>query len=84
MAEFLTPEQYLEIERNAEVKSEYYQGRMWPLGEPPAETTGTQEAHSLIVWNLAAELRQQLRKRPCRAYLADMRVLVRQRPMCLP
>jgi Uma2 family endonuclease len=30
----------------------------------------------VIVWNLAAELHQQLRKRPCRAYLTDMRVRV--------
>ena len=29
---FLTPEQYLEIERKAEFKSEYYQGEMPPHG----------------------------------------------------
>jgi Uma2 family endonuclease len=75
MNKYLTPEQYLEIERRAEFKSEYYQGAMWPLGEPPIVAT-TKDAHSLIVWNLAAELRQQLRERPCRAYLNDMRVRV--------
>ena len=37
---------------------------------------GASEAHNLIVLNLAAELRQQLRKTPCRAYLNDMRVRV--------
>jgi Uma2 family endonuclease len=30
----------------------------------------------LIVWNLSTELGVQLRKRPCRAYVADMRVRV--------
>ena len=65
----LTPEQYLEIERAAEFKSEYYQGEMFAMG-------GAREAHNLIVVNLAAELSVQLRKRPCRAYVNDMRVLI--------
>ena len=66
---YLTPEQYLEIERKAEFKSEYYQGEMFAMG-------GAREGHNLIVLNLAAELRQQLRKSPCRAYVNDMRVRV--------
>jgi Uma2 family endonuclease len=79
---YITPEQYLEIERKAEFKSEYYQGKMWPLGEPPAAAS-TREAHSLIVWNLAAELRRQLRARPCRAYIGDMRVRVNAAGLCV-
>src|ERR1019366_5811608 len=75
MAKYLTPEQYLEIERKAEFKSEYCEGEMWPLGKPPA-VSSTKEAHSLIVWNLAAELHRQLRAKPCRAYMNDMRVRV--------
>ena len=66
---FLTPEQYLEIERKAEFKSEYYQGEMFLM-------SGAREGHNLIVLNLAAELRQQLRAKPCRAYMNDMRVRV--------
>lgn len=66
---FLTPEQYLEIERKAEFRSEYYQGEMFAMA-------GAKEAHNLIIWNLARDLGQQLRQRPCRAYLADMRVRV--------
>jgi Uma2 family endonuclease len=66
---FLTPEQYLEIERKAEFKSEYYEGEMFAMA-------GAQEAHNLIVGNLHGELRQQLRPRPCRAYMSDMRVRV--------
>ena len=65
----LTPEQYLEIERKAEFKSEYYQGEMFAMA-------GAREGHNLIVVNLGAELRQQLRKRPCRTYVNDMRVRV--------
>ncbi len=66
---FLTPEQYLEIERQAQYKSEYYQGQMFVMA-------GATEAHNLLVWNLSGELRQQLRKRPCKAYSSDMRVRV--------
>ena len=65
----LTPEQYLEIERKAEFKSEYYQGEMFAMA-------GAKQAHNLIVLNLGAEIRQQLRKRPCRAFVNDMRVCV--------
>ena len=66
---FLTPEQYLEIERKAEFKSEYYQGEMFLM-------SGAREAHNLIVMNASGELRQQLRARPCRNYMNDMRVRV--------
>ncbi|MEO8595055.1 MAG: Uma2 family endonuclease [Candidatus Solibacter sp.] len=63
----LTPEQYLEIERKAESKSEYYNGEMFAM-------SGARESHNLIVTNLAIELGLQLRKRPCKAYFVDMRV----------
>jgi Uma2 family endonuclease len=38
--------------------------------------SGAREGHNLIVWNLAAELHRQLRAKPCRAYINDMRVRV--------
>jgi Uma2 family endonuclease len=65
----LTPEQYLEIERKAEFKSEYYQGAMFAM-------SGPQEAHVLITDNACGELRQLLRRRTCKAYSKDMRVCV--------
>jgi len=65
----LTPEQYLEIERKAEVKSEYLNGEMFAMG-------GAREGHNLIGLNLGAEVRQQLRKTACRTYVNDMRVRV--------
>jgi Uma2 family endonuclease len=43
---FLTPQQYLEIERKAEFKSEYYRGEMFAM-------SGAREAHNLIAFNLA-------------------------------
>ena len=66
---YLTPQEYLEIERKAEFKSEYFQGEMFLM-------SGAREPHNLIVFNLAAAFHQQLRKRPCRAYVNDMRVRV--------
>jgi Uma2 family endonuclease len=66
---FLTPEQYLAIEREAEYKSEYYQGEMFAMA-------GAGEAHNVLVGNLVADLHQQLRSRPCRVYPSDMRVRV--------
>lgn len=66
---FLTPEQYLEIERKAEFKSEYYNGEMFAM-------SGAKLPHNLITMNVGAEFRQQLRSRPCRVVSSDQRVLV--------
>lgn len=67
---FLTPEQYLEIERQAEFRSEYLNGEMFAM-------SGARAAHNVIAVNVAGELRQQLRARPCLVFPSDMRVLVR-------
>ena len=66
---FLTPEQYLEIERKAEYKSEYFNGEMFAMA-------GAKRVHNLIVSNLVARLNQQFRSRPCEVYPSDMRVHV--------
>jgi Uma2 family endonuclease len=66
---YLTPEQYLEIERKAKFKSEYYRGEMFAMA-------GAREPHVLIAGNAFGELRQQLRRRQCKAYSSDMRVRV--------
>jgi Uma2 family endonuclease len=66
---FLTPEQYLEIERNAELRSEYYNGEMFAMA-------GAAPPHNLINPNLTRELSQQVRPRPCLVYSNEQRVLV--------
>jgi len=66
---YLTEEQYLEIERKAEFKSEYYQGEMFAM-------VGARQAHGLIIFNAVRELSQQLRHRPCEGYSNEMRVRV--------
>jgi Uma2 family endonuclease len=67
---FLTPEEYLEIERKAEFKSEYCDGKMFAMA-------GAGEDHNLLVVNLIVGLHDQLQSRPCRVYPSDMRVRVR-------
>jgi Uma2 family endonuclease len=64
---FFTPEEYLEIERAAEFKSEYWNGEMFAM-------SGAKESHNLIVVNISGEFRQQLRSRRCKHYTNDMRV----------
>jgi Uma2 family endonuclease len=66
---FLTPEQYLEIERKAEFKSEYYQGEMFAM-------SGARYAHTVVGGNIFAALHQQLRHAPCTVSSSDLRVLV--------
>src|SRR5579872_2476540 len=65
----LTPEQYLEIERKADFRSEYYHGEMFAMA-------GAQREHILITGNAVTALHQQLRNRPCEAYSTEMRVKV--------
>ena len=65
----LTPEQYLEIERSADFKSEYYDGRMYAM-------SGGSFRHGLIIGNLTREVSLALRKKPCSAIPNDLRVAV--------
>ncbi|GAK59789.1 hypothetical protein U27_06774 [Candidatus Vecturithrix granuli] len=67
---YVTPEEYLAIERQAEYKSEYWNGEMFAMA-------GASERHVLITTNTAGELRTQLKSRPCRVYSIDLRVKVR-------
>jgi Uma2 family endonuclease len=66
---FITPEEYLARERQADYKSEYFDGTMTAM-------VGTSRAHNLIVWNILGILYNQMRGRTCEAYGADMRVKV--------
>ena len=65
----LTAEEYLERERAAEVRHEFYRGEMFAM-------SGATEAHNLITGNITFALRERLRERGCRAYSSDMRVKV--------
>jgi Uma2 family endonuclease len=64
-----TPEQYLALERKAGYKSEYINGHILAMA-------GASRLHNLIAGNFYREVSQQLRGRPCDAYINDMRVKV--------
>lgn len=68
LADYLySPAEYLALERAAEYKSEYVDGYTYAM-------TGASREHGLIAFNIAGELRNLLRNRPCEAFIADMRV----------
>ncbi|HJQ70593.1 MAG TPA: Uma2 family endonuclease [Blastocatellia bacterium] len=66
---YFTPEEYLEIERSADYKSEYFNGQIFAMG-------GASPNHVLIVTNVVSEFRSQLKTRPCTVYSTDLRVRV--------
>ena len=71
---YLTPEQYLEIDRAAEFRSEYYKGRMYPLGDPPEAMAGGTYRHSKLTHSLGRRLGNALEGRPCEVSGSDIRV----------
>lgn len=68
---YVTPEEYLERERKAETRSEYFRGEIFAMA-------GASRQHARIVTNLVRELSERLRKRPCNVYSSDLRVAVGQ------
>jgi Uma2 family endonuclease len=69
---YVTPEEYLALERAAERKSEYRDGEIVGI-------TGGTRRHSLITVNVSSELDRQLEDRPCEVHVNDLRVLVAAR-----
>ncbi|HYX30983.1 MAG TPA: Uma2 family endonuclease [Pyrinomonadaceae bacterium] len=67
---YITPEEYLRLERQAEYKSEYLNGEIFAM-------SGASREHNLITANIGAEFNRQLRGKPCESYISDMRVKVR-------
>lgn len=65
----LSWQEYLEIERAAEVKSEFIDGEMFLMA-------GGTSPHSLISANVIRLLGNQLAERDCYVYTADMRVRI--------
>lgn len=66
---YVTPEEYLRLERQAEYKSEYVNGEIFAM-------SGASRKHNLVTGNILGELNRQLRGKPCEVYPSDMRVKV--------
>ncbi len=68
----MSPEQYLELDRNAETRSEYYDGEVYPV-------EAASRAHARVLVNTLHQLKAQLYGQPCEAYTSSMRVRVGSR-----
>lgn len=66
----LTELEYLDQERQAENRSEFYRGQIYAMA-------GASRAHNLITVNLTRELSQRLKGCPCEVYSSDMKVKVK-------
>lgn len=66
---FVSEDEYLRRELEADYKSEYFNGEIFAMG-------GASEAHVSIVTNLIAALKPQFKNRPCRVYANDLRLRV--------
>ena len=64
-----TPEEYLQLEEQAEYKSEYRDGEIIPM-------TGGTTNHNEISLNLATNLKFSLKKQNYRVYMADVRLWI--------
>jgi Uma2 family endonuclease len=66
---YLSPDEYLALERAAEFKSEYMDGVVYALA-------GASKRLNLIAANLIITLGGQLKGRPCTVYPSDLKVRV--------
>lgn len=66
---YVTPVEYLERERLAETKNEYWNGEITAMA-------GASPRHTMIVANLAYLFISQLKGRPCTVHVTDLRVKV--------
>jgi Uma2 family endonuclease len=63
----LTPEEYLALEEQSEIKHEYIDGQIYAM-------SGTTDRHNTISGNLFILLRSHLRNSGCQTYFADIKV----------
>ena len=64
---WISAEQYLAREQQAETKNEYYDGSIYAM-------SGAMPVHNLLVANVIGELRNGLRGGDCRVYASDLKV----------
>lgn len=63
----ISEKEYLEIERKAEFKSEYYNGEMFSLA-------GASLEHNRISKNITKTLNNQLNNKPCESFQSDLKI----------
>lgn len=66
---YITPEEYLNLERQNEFRSEYIAGEMFAMA-------GVTRNHDTITGNIYAALRPKLRNRSCFLHTSDMKIWI--------
>lgn len=67
-----SPEEYLELEVNSEIRHEYIDGQIIPM-------TGGTPNHNQLALNLSGTLNFLLKRQPYRVFIADQRLWIPQR-----
>lgn len=70
--QYLTPEDYLQLEAESPVKNEYFGGEVYAMA-------GASDVHVTIAGNLFALLRSHVRGTGCRVYISDMKARLEAR-----
>ena len=78
---YYSPQEYLELERAAPYKSEYFDGEIFPMGDldgnSPEAMAGAKPRHNAIRENLSVEIGSHFKKnRTCRSYSSDQRIRI--------
>ncbi len=76
---FVSLDEYFDILRNGEVKYEWFNGHMWPVGNPdnsPMLMAGAQPDHNRIKNNVETRLSNQLENTPCEVMSGDQQIRV--------
>ncbi len=66
---YYSPEEYLELETKAEQRSEYLDGQIIPMA-------GGKPNHNQLAINLTSALNYNLRKKPYRVFMSDLRLWI--------
>ncbi len=67
--DYITPEEYLKLEQESDVKHEYIDGYAYAMA-------GANDAHVTVSGNLFALLRNHVRGSGCRVYISDMKARI--------
>ncbi len=67
--DYITPEEYLAMEEQSEIKHEYIDGYVYAMA-------GANDPHVTIALNMAFVIRNHLRGSNCRVYMSDMKARI--------
>lgn len=67
--DYITPEEYLQLEKQSDVKHEYIDGYAYAMA-------GANDAHVTVSLNLATLLRSHVRGSDCRVFISDMKARI--------